>query len=133
MPASLLEISGVAFKEGDSNMLYAEQDEEGKVFYLKPGDTKAQHTKFGKNGDYEDIAICGDKVILLKSDGSLYVFPLVKWESRKQPMYRNIKMFYHPANTKAYAAITWQINYMYCVRFAAMQMLPGPQQDTYCL
>jgi len=75
MPASLLEISGISFKDGNSNLLYAEQDEEGKVFYLKPGDTKAQHTKFGKNGDYEDIAICGDKVIVLKSDGSLYVFP----------------------------------------------------------
>jgi len=75
MPASLLEISGITFKDGNSNILYAAQDEEGKVFYLKPGDAKAQHTKFGKNGDYEDIAICRDKVIVLKSDGSLYAFP----------------------------------------------------------
>jgi len=76
MPPVLLEISGISFKEGNSNILYSEQDEEGKVFYLKPGDAKAQHTKFGKNGDYEDIAICDDKIIILKSDGSLYFFSL---------------------------------------------------------
>lgn len=75
MPLVLLEISGISFKDGDNNMLFAEQDEEGKIYYLKPGDTKAQHTKFGKNGDYEDIAICGDKVIILRSDGSLYTVP----------------------------------------------------------
>ena len=93
MPASLLEISGISFKDGNSNILYAEQDEEGKVFYLKPGDTKAQHTKFGKNGDYEDVAICGDKVILLRSDGSLYVFPfseMGKPEAANVQEYKNV-------------------------------------------
>jgi hypothetical protein len=80
MPASLVEISGIAFKDGNSDTLYAEQDEEGKVFYLKPGDAKAQYTKFGKNGDYEDMAICRDKVIILKSNGSLYVFPFSEME-----------------------------------------------------
>ena len=75
MPSVLHEISGIAFLNGNADMLYAEQDEEGKVFYLKPGDKKAQHTKFGKPGDYEDIAICNNYVIMLRSDGSLYTFP----------------------------------------------------------
>ena len=93
MPVSLLEISGISFKDGNSNILYAEQDEEGKVFYIKPGDSKTQHTKFGKNGDYEDIAICGDKVILLRSDGSLYVFPfseMGKPEAANVQKYKNV-------------------------------------------
>ncbi|HEX5151045.1 MAG TPA: SdiA-regulated domain-containing protein [Parafilimonas sp.] len=93
MPAVLLEISGITFKDGDNNMLYAEQDEEGKIFYLKPGDAKAQHTKFGKNGDYEDIAICGDKVIVLRSDGNLYAFPfgdMGKPEAADVKEYKNV-------------------------------------------
>ena len=93
MPSPLLEISGITFKDDNSNMLYAEQDEEGKVFYLKPGDPKAQHTKFGKNGDYEDIAICGDKVILLRSDGSFYAFPfseIGKPEASNVQEYKNV-------------------------------------------
>jgi len=93
MPASMLEISGITFKDGNSNMLYAEQDEEGKVFYLKPGDTKAQHTKFGKNGDYEDMAICGDKMVLLKSNGNLYLFPfseIGKAEASNVQEYKNV-------------------------------------------
>lgn len=93
MPAVLLEISGIAFKDGSNNMLFAEQDEEGKVYYLKPGDTKVQHTRFGKNGDYEDIAICGDKTVILRSDGSLYIFPfseIGKPEAANVQEYKNI-------------------------------------------
>lgn len=93
MPSALFEISGITFKDGDNNVLYAEQDEEGKVYYLKPGDAKAQHTKFGKNGDYEDIAICGDKVIIFKSDGVLYIFPLSemgKQEATNVQEYKNV-------------------------------------------
>ena len=74
-------------------MLFAEQDEEGKIYYLKPGDTKAQHTKFGKNDDYEDIAICGDKVVILRSDGTLYAFPfneMGKPEASNVQEYKNV-------------------------------------------
>ncbi|HEY9196517.1 MAG TPA: SdiA-regulated domain-containing protein [Mucilaginibacter sp.] len=76
MPDELLEISGIAFNNGRSDTLYAEQDEEGKVFYFKPGDTQVRHCKFGKKGDYEDIAICRGRVIILRSDGVLFSFPL---------------------------------------------------------
>lgn len=75
MSESLLEISGIAFHHGKPDSLYAEQDEEGKVFYLKPGDKKPGHSKFGKAGDYEDIAILNEQVVLLRSDGVLFVFP----------------------------------------------------------
>ena len=34
MPEVLLEISGIAFNQGNNDTLYAQQDEEGKLFYL---------------------------------------------------------------------------------------------------
>jgi hypothetical protein len=75
MPQSLEEVSGIAFYQGNADTVYAEQDEEGVLFRLKPGDTRATRCRFAKNGDYEDVAICHDRVIMLKSNGNLYVFP----------------------------------------------------------
>ncbi|WP_233164785.1 SdiA-regulated domain-containing protein [Pedobacter sp. ASV28] len=76
MPDILQEISGIAFLNGDPHTVFAEQDEEGKVFVLTLGAKKYKATKFAKNGDYEDIAILKDRVIVLKSNGDLYAFPL---------------------------------------------------------
>jgi hypothetical protein len=76
MPDALLEISGIAFNNGKSDMIYAEQDEEGRLFYFKLGDKELKDTKFGKKGDYEDVAICHGQVIMLRSDGVLFTFPL---------------------------------------------------------
>ena len=76
MPESLAEISGIAFRHGDPSTIYAIQDEQGKLFWLQWGVRKQFHTKFEKNGDYEDLAIVRDRVIVLKSNGHLYSFPL---------------------------------------------------------
>lgn len=76
MPESLSEISGIAFNAGKSDIIYAEQDEEGRVYYFRLGDKQVNYTKFAKKGDYEDIAIMGGQVIVLKSNGELFVFPL---------------------------------------------------------
>ncbi|WP_238395241.1 SdiA-regulated domain-containing protein [Mucilaginibacter sp. 14171R-50] len=76
MPADLLEISGIAFDNGDNSTLYAEQDEDGRIFYFRPGDDKVNQVKFGKAGDYEDVAILNNQAVLLRSDGSLFSFPL---------------------------------------------------------
>jgi hypothetical protein len=75
MPDALTEISGLAFHNGKANMIYAEQDEEGKVYYFNPGDIHLMYTKFDKKGDYEDIAIIGKQVVVLRSDGALFIFP----------------------------------------------------------
>jgi hypothetical protein len=32
MPTELLEISGIAFNQGDNSVVYAEQDEDGHIF-----------------------------------------------------------------------------------------------------
>jgi len=78
MPDALTEISGMTFYKGNNDILYAEQDEEGKMFWLHLGDHKAEHVKFGKKGDYEDMAILNDQVIILRSDGVLFSFPFSK-------------------------------------------------------
>jgi hypothetical protein len=76
MSEGLLEISGIAFHHGNPDSLYAEQDEDGRIYYLKLGDKKTPgYSKFAKSGDYEDIAILQDQVIMLKSDGVLFTFP----------------------------------------------------------
>lgn len=76
MPNILQEISGITFLNEDSNTVYAEQDEEGKVFVFPLGSKEYTYTKFAKNGDYEDIAIVKNNVIVLKSNGDLYSFPI---------------------------------------------------------
>src|ERR1700742_2026421 len=57
MPWSLHEISGIAFHHGKNDVLYAEEDEDGLVYYFHLGDKNVSTSQFGKHGDYEDIAI----------------------------------------------------------------------------
>lgn len=76
MPESLLEISGITFGKGTSNIVYAHQDEDGILFYFKPGDKAIKQVQFGKKGDYEDVAIINNTVVILRSDGVFFTFPL---------------------------------------------------------
>lgn len=75
MPESLLEISGIAFHNNVADTIYAIQDEQGKLFRVPLGEKEALKTKFGKQGDYEDVAIMQETVFVLKSNGSVYAFP----------------------------------------------------------
>ena len=52
MPDQLHEISGIAFSHGEPDTLYAEQDEQGKLFHFKPGSKDMVVCKFAKKGDY---------------------------------------------------------------------------------
>jgi len=83
MPAVLEEISGIAFSKGNADTVFAEQDEEGKLFYFHLGDTEIKHKKFSKQGDYEDLAICNGEVIMLRSDGVFFSFPLNSIEGKE--------------------------------------------------
>ena len=76
MPESLFEISGITFNRGNSDTVYAVQDEEGRLFRLGWGVKKQRNSKFGKKGDYEDLTIANDRVVILKSNGTLYSFPM---------------------------------------------------------
>lgn len=75
LPESLLEVSGITFYQGKADTVYAIQDEEGKLFTLPWKVKKQTHTKFAKKGDYEDVALLGEKVVVLKSNGILFTFP----------------------------------------------------------
>lgn len=75
MPPSLQEISGIAFYQGNSDTVYAQEDENGKLYFLKPGDKRSSNFKFARHGDYEDVAICNNTVIMLRSNGILFTFP----------------------------------------------------------
>jgi uncharacterized protein YjiK len=76
MPSSLLEISGIALKDGSSDTIYSVQDEDGKVFKQKWDVKKQKNVKFSSKGDFEDLTIIKDKIIALKSNGTFYVFSL---------------------------------------------------------
>jgi uncharacterized protein YjiK len=76
MPFVLNEISGIAFNRGMSDTLYTEEDEDGIVFHFAPGDNHILKTRFWKKGDFEDISITNNSVVMLRSDGTLYTFPL---------------------------------------------------------
>ncbi|MEO5562253.1 MAG: SdiA-regulated domain-containing protein [Chitinophagaceae bacterium] len=76
MSESLLEISGICFLNGNSDTVYAINDEEGKVFRLGWNVKKQLNAKFAKKGDYEDVAIVNNRVVVLKSNGHLFSFPL---------------------------------------------------------
>lgn len=83
MPDQLFEISGIAFDNGNNEILYAEQDEEGKIFLLKSGYKEPFEVKFAKKGDYEDMAVSNGRVIVLRSDGELFSFPLEEVKAGK--------------------------------------------------
>lgn len=83
MADALGEISGITFLNGDPDMVFAQQDEEGILFFFALGDKEPKQVKFGKDGDYEDIGIYRQDVVVLRSDGSLYRFPVAE-RHRKQ-------------------------------------------------
>lgn len=76
MPQNLFEISGITFHNGDPKQVFAIQDEDGDLFYLGLNDKESKYTKFGGRGDYEDLTIIKNQLIVLKSNGELHVFPL---------------------------------------------------------
>jgi len=77
LPDKLQEISGISFYKGNAQTVFAEQDEEGKIFYFQPdaNPLTVKESRFGKKGDYEDITVLDDLFLILRSDGTLYSFP----------------------------------------------------------
>ncbi len=71
LPASLREISGLATTRGGE--LLAHNDESAAVWAIDPrtGNARAMLTGHAARGDFEGIAVAGDRVILTTSDGLL--------------------------------------------------------------
>jgi hypothetical protein len=88
---SLREISGIVLLRGNPDTMYAIEDETGKLFYFHLGDQKFPFLKFGGHGDYEDVTILDNKeFVVLRSDGSLFVFPTGWLRGGKRPRERPI-------------------------------------------
>ena len=83
MPDNLQEISGISFNKGDNTFVYAQQDEDGRLFKLPLGTKDETKTRFAKKGDYEDVTIINNWAILLKSNGDLFSFPLCEIKNKK--------------------------------------------------
>ncbi|MGZ8550164.1 MAG: SdiA-regulated domain-containing protein, partial [Chitinophagaceae bacterium] len=58
-----------------SDTVYGIQDEQGRLFRLAWGEKKQNNSKFGKQGDYEDVTILNEQVFILKSNGIIFSFP----------------------------------------------------------
>ena len=73
MPPALREISGLAYLR--PGVLAAVQDEQGDVFLLnaRTGSLK-EHRIFGPPGDYEDLTLYEGRLLVLRSDGTLFDF-----------------------------------------------------------
>jgi len=75
LPDALREISGITFHPKNPTHLYAQQDEEGKLYYFEPRLSDLQSVEFAGPGDYEDLAMVKDHVIMLRSNGTFFTFP----------------------------------------------------------
>jgi uncharacterized protein YjiK len=69
----LNEISGLVYSK-PSHQLMAVNDEVGVIFGLSQMDGKIiEQIEFGKKGDYEGIALAGDKICVVESKGHIHI------------------------------------------------------------
>ena len=107
LPSSLEEISGLTVL--DEQTLGAIQDEKGRLYVINLNTgTVEDDPAFDENGDYEDLARVGDRVFVLRSDGTL--FEIHDWRAEKlettrhktplSPKYDTEGLVYDPAHAR---------------------------------
>jgi uncharacterized protein YjiK len=80
LPGRLDEISGLTVL--DEARLGAVQDEDGDLYVIDAATGEVVHTHdFGGGGDYEGVERVGDRVVVLRSDGRLFV--IGDWQEEK--------------------------------------------------
>ncbi|PNW28464.1 SdiA-regulated domain-containing protein [Formosa algae] len=88
MPKKLVEISGISILNFPH--ILSINDEEGKLYDYNLETKDLEETyKFGKDGDYEDLAITEDAIYVLKSNGTIYQIKNFK----KKPKVETFKTF----------------------------------------
>ena len=71
MPKSLAEISGLSYIDGQR--FACVQDELGKIFiYNTTSSSVEKEISFGSPGDYEELAVVGETIWVLRADGKLF-------------------------------------------------------------
>ena len=83
LPDDLLEISGITFLAGQDEVVYAIQDEQGLLYNYNLITQKLTFNPFGKDDDYEDIASSNTHLFILKSNGTVFSFPITEKENIK--------------------------------------------------
>ena len=80
LPIDLEEISGISFYK--KNKIACIEDERAiiYIFDTKKGEVTSKYEFLGKDDDYEDIEVVGDKTYVLRSDGT--IFKLNKLEKK---------------------------------------------------
>jgi len=77
LPNILFEVSGIAWL--DANRFAAVQDEVGTVYIYNRSTNKIEkEIPFAGPGDYEGLAVDGDRAWVIRSDGHLYSFNMSK-------------------------------------------------------
>lgn len=77
LPEELSEISGHTFIDGNDDVVYCIQDEDGDIFAFNLKTRKIDRIiPFAKAGDYEGITNDGNFFYVLKSNGSIYSLPI---------------------------------------------------------
>jgi len=81
MPNILKEISGISLT--DAHTFYCIQDESGIVFkYDLQKEELSKIFRFTDIGDFEDLAVVGDRIYILRSDGTLFHFNYRKFDGK---------------------------------------------------
>ncbi len=97
LTTKLQEISGIAFKDGKADYIYAIQDELGIVYKIDLATKKSKKAKFHKKGDYEDISILGDDLVILRSDGELFFYPISEVMEKNDVKVKSLKHLFPKA------------------------------------
>ena len=113
MPDLLREISGVAITE--ENTFFCVQDEIGAVFEYSPVDEKIINIhRFTDIGDFEDIAIHGDTVSVLRSDGNTFVFDYQNKGDVRQHIFSvnslNIESLFFSGKSNSFYVVSKDVN-----------------------
>lgn len=88
MPNKLEEISGLCIAP-DNKSLYSVQDEKGNIYKINIASGEViEKFDFGKNGDYEGIAIYQNTVFVTRSNGTIYEVNNLGKENQKVSNYK---------------------------------------------
>lgn len=91
LPGRLREVSGLAVSP--DGRLFAHDDERARVYQVEPGSGQVLGRfdvgEGGIRGDFEGIAVAGDRFYLVESDGTLYEFR--EGEEKEDVDYREVK------------------------------------------
>src|SRR5690606_28522959 len=118
IPDVLMEVSGIAFAPGKFDSIYVNQDEDGIIFKVELASEKYHTSDFGIPGDFEDIAIQNDTLLVLQSDGSFYGFILSDLHTRRSQPFAIYKKIWPKGEYEGLLPIRLQEVIMPCVKVA---------------